>query len=131
MIAATTSRGQKFPYTFSVTFDIAPHAIEDKQKENKDEMISIFEEMLTRDLFSFWKVCYHSKDVNPYTINMDEFHAWVHRDCDYEEKQNVYLVAMAKIFGKHKLGQKSYESFFQRWYRDMVHGNTERKCLTR
>jgi hypothetical protein len=114
-VSAVTRRGQKFPYNFSVTFNLAPEAVIIKQNEDKEDRVHLFDETLSRDLFTFWKSCYH-KNNNPYSTNVNEFTKWVHRDTDYDEKRNVYLVAMSKIYGKNKLGQKSYDSYFQKWY---------------
>jgi hypothetical protein len=121
---ATTKRGQKFPYTLSITFDFAPNAAADKQEDAKADMLSLFDETLTRDLFLFWKSCY-CKDANPYDTNMNEFNRWICCDTDYEEKKNVYLVAMAKIFGKHKHGQKSYDNYFHKWYMGAIRKTLE------
>jgi hypothetical protein len=127
-ISTATKRGQKFPYSFSVTFNLVPGATVSRHEEDRADMIRLFDETLSRDLFTFWRSCY-CKDANPYRINMGDFSRWVSCDTDYEEKKNVYLVAMAKIFGKQKLGQKSYESHFQAWYMGIVRKSSSVKSL--
>jgi hypothetical protein len=125
---ATTSRGQKFPYTFRITFNSTPQAIAQKEEENRSDMALVFQETLMRDLFDLWKM-YRNGDGNPYDINIQEFSDWLCADADYEEKKNVYLVAATKIFGKWKPGQTSREAQFGRWYMRMIQSKNSNSDL--
>ncbi|MDR1023297.1 MAG: hypothetical protein LBL94_08525 [Prevotellaceae bacterium] len=111
----TTSRGQKFPYTFRITFSITPQAITQKEEDSHSDMACMFSETLMRDMFGLWKM-YRNNGGNPYCIDTQKFNEWLHADADYDEKKNVYLVAATKIFGKWKSGQVTRESQFHKWF---------------
>jgi hypothetical protein len=111
MLTFVTVRQQKFPYTFILHFNNIEAAAKDKDDENKQDMMNLFDEVLSRDLFNFFK-SYKCSDKNPFFITKNDLSQWIFTDCDYEEKKQIYLLAATKIFGKETTEMKS--SFFSR-----------------
>ena len=124
-LTSTTARGQKFPYLFALQFNNLSTQIVAKDAENKEDMIHLFDEVLCRDLFEFFK-SYKCSNKNPFFITKEDLSQWMFTDCDYDEKKQVYLVAAAKIFGKENTKLKTsmcsrdrnFDYFYQTAIRD-------------
>jgi hypothetical protein len=110
-LTTVTARKQRFPYAFTLHFNNMEVQIAAKDGENKQDMMNLFDEVLSRDLFAFFK-SYKCSNQNPFFITQGDLLQWMFTDCDYEEKKQVYLLAAAKIFGKEAVKTKT--SFFSR-----------------
>jgi hypothetical protein len=128
-LTSTTIRKQQFPYTFTLYFNNMDAQVAAKDGENKQDMMYLFDEVLSRDLFEFFK-SYKCNDRNPFFITKDDLLQWMFTDCDYEEKKQVYLLAAAKIFGKETVKTKvsfySREKNFDHFYQNAIRDKTIR-----
>jgi hypothetical protein len=122
-LTPTAVRNQKFSYAFTLQLDNMEARIADKEAENKSDMMLLFDEVLSRDLFEFFR-CYKCGNRNPFLVTQGELQQWMFTDCDYDEKKQVYLLASAKVFGKEapkaKSGFYSREKGFDYFYRHAV-----------
>jgi ribosomal protein S24E len=122
-LTSVTARRQKFPYTFVLQFNNISEQIATKDGENKQDMMSLFDEVLSRDMFEFFK-SYKCSHKNPFFVTKNDLLQWLFADCDYDEKKQVYLIAAAKIFGKETAKMKasfySREKKFDHFYRNAV-----------
>ncbi|MDR1226037.1 MAG: hypothetical protein LBK47_03965 [Prevotellaceae bacterium] len=113
----TAVRRQKFPYTFVITFKLDEEKYEARQTEDKKDLKLLFQEILGRDLRSFWKC--KSGNANPLEFNLDTYSRWLYSyEEDDKEKKAIYMLALTKIFGKwqgYASGMFTYESQAQRW----------------
>lgn len=117
-----TRRGQKFPYTFIITYNNGEEAALCKKQQDTDDLSRLFIETLQRDLYSLYKVL-RAADKNPLFVEKAGFLRWMNSDIDREEKKQVYLVASTKIFGKEQITERSFwsrESNFNRFYNEML-----------
>jgi hypothetical protein len=117
--AVSATRGQRWPYTFTLQFGFEQDAQEKRKEDAQKEMGYIFMESLQRELFSLWRMLKRS-DVNPLCVNKDEFYGWMWSDCDKEEKKQAYMLTCTKIYGKAAPVRRddfwSRESNFERFY---------------
>jgi hypothetical protein len=105
-VASKTSRGQRFPYTFCVTFNLNERMLASKKEAEKNDLMCLFDETLHRDLISFYKMSVCSEQ-NPLLIDQQGgYRKWMYTDVNYDEKKQIYMLTCAKIFGKEKDEQK-------------------------
>jgi hypothetical protein len=115
----SATRGQRWPYTFTLQFDFSQTVQEKNREVVEKDMDCIFLESLQRELFVLWKML-KCEGVNPLLLGKEGFYQWMSTDCDKEEKKQAYLLTCAKIYGKAAGGSRgnywSRESNFERFY---------------
>ena len=118
--AVSATRGQRWPYTFTITFEFDQKAQEQSRETAKKDMEHIFLESVQRELFTLF-VALRCEGRNPLHVGKEDFLRWMATDCDREEKKQAYMLTCSKIYGKDSSERKairmySRESNFERFY---------------
>jgi hypothetical protein len=117
--AVSATRGQRWPYTFTLQFDFGSSAQEENREAAQRDMGCIFLECVQRELFALWRAL-KCAGMNPLCASRDDFLRWMSADCDREEKKQAYLLTCAKVYGKEASKSRLYsfsrEGNFDRFY---------------
>lgn len=116
----SSTRGQRWPYTFTLTFEFDQKTQEKSRERAKKDMEHIFLESVQRELFTLFTAL-RCDGQNPLCINKEDFFQWMATDCDREEKKQAYMLTCSKIYGKDRGGRKVVHMFsrdgnFERFY---------------
>ncbi|MDR1022902.1 MAG: hypothetical protein LBL94_06510 [Prevotellaceae bacterium] len=118
----SASRGQRWPYTFTLQFEVGQKAQEKHKEAARQDMDHIFLECIQRELFSLWREL-KCGGANPLCVSMDEFYGWMATDCDKEEKKQAYMLTCTKVYGKEtpsRFHMFSRDGNFERFYAEAL-----------
>jgi hypothetical protein len=111
------SKYQLYKYTICVRFKMSEEMIEQKRKADMQDMVNIFNEILYRDMLTYYRMMIGGNSLES---KPSDFQAWLYSEHSRDDKERIYMLASTKAFGPVKRHGselqrlREFEVFYQR-----------------